>query len=47
MTSQDDEDRRIGSLPHRPGRRAPRVATALLDRLAPGQDAMAGDLLEA
>jgi hypothetical protein len=31
----------------RPGRRAPQIATALLDRLAPGQDAMVGDLLEA
>ncbi len=46
MTSWDDEDRQSESHPRRLGRRAPRVATALLDRLAPGQEAMTGDLLE-
>jgi hypothetical protein len=46
MSRQDDDARRHAP-PHRPGRPAPWVATALFDWLAPGQEALAGDLLEA
>lgn len=47
MIGKDDRDAQSRSRAHRPGRRAPHVATTLLDRLAPDQDAMVGDLLEA
>jgi hypothetical protein len=47
MNGDGDRDPPSRSNLPRPERRAPRIATALLDRLAPDQEAMVGDLLEA